>query len=338
LLDPAGRYRDHLLAQGLQMSGKFLRRAWRNGLPAVACLAAASLIQPVQDRIDAHQNRSLVDPDILYFSSPRAVKALALGYDSLVADVYWMRAIQYYGRRDEAARRRVPYKNLPVLQDIVTTLDAKMLDVYRAGSVFLAEPEPLGAGQPLEALRLLDKGISLRPKEWLLRFDKGFVHFLYLKDYKQAGQTWLEASRVEGAPPWMEALAARGLSQGGEIDTAKELWRRQLEGSGRADVRENARNHLASIQVDEDISTLEFLLDKYAAGHGAPAARPESLVEAGLLNFVPNDPSGVPYRYNPATGAVSLSTDSKVRYVEMPFNYRESFKNKLRRQYQANRK
>ncbi len=315
-----------------------LLRSQRKWLLGAACFGAALLILPVQNRIDAQMNRTTVDPDILYFSSPRMVKAMALGYDDLVADVYWMRAIQYYGRREEAARRRVPYKNLAALLDMVTTLDSKMLDVYRAGSIFLGEPEPMGAGKPLEAVRLLEKGISLWPQEWRLRFDKGFVHFLYLKDYKQAGEAWLDASHCAGAPPWMSALAARSLSQGGAVETAKELWHRQLGDSTRADLKENARNHLDSIQVDETIWTLEFLLEKYAAAHGAQAARLEDLVSAGYLTFLPKDPSGVPYPYDAATGKVSLSPDTKVRYIALTYSYREVFRAKLARLYESNRK
>src|SRR3974377_2183287 len=118
----------------------------------------------------------------LYFGSPAAVKKIALGYDGLVADVYWMGTIQYYGRREEAARRQVRYKNLGRLLDITTTLDPDLLDAYHAGSCFLAEADPVGAGQPYEAIKLLDKGISRHPQEWQLFFDRGFVHFWFTKD------------------------------------------------------------------------------------------------------------------------------------------------------------
>ncbi len=303
------------------------RNRWWLG---VACLAAALLIKPVQDRIDVRLQRASMDPDVLYFSSPPAVKALALGYDGLLADIYWMRAIQYYGRREEAARRQVRYKNLAPLLDIVTTLDPKMLDVYRAGSIFLAEPDPVGAGQPLEAIKLLDKGISFQPQEWRLWFEKGIVYFWYLKDFSKAGEVWLDASRLTSAPHWMANLAASAFSQGGAIETAKDLWRRQLEGSTREDVKDNARNHLASIQVDEDIWTLEFVLEQYAARHGSPPASLETLVRAGYLTFIARDPSGVPYRYDAATGKVSLSPQSKVRYLSLDYDYRESFRAKLR--------
>lgn len=317
--------------------GSFLR-SQHKWLLCAASIGAALLILPVQNRIDAQINRMPVDPDLLYFSSPGVVKAISLGYDDLVADVYWMRAIQYYGRREEAARRRVPFKNLAALLDIVTTLDPKMLDVYRAGSVFLGEPEPVGAGKPLEAIRLLEKGISLAPQEWRLRYDKGFVYFLYLKDHRKAGEAWLDASQCAGAPPWMSALAARGLSQGGAVETAKELWLRQLQDSTRADLKENARSHLDSIQVDETIWTLEFLLEKYAAARGAQAARLEDLVSAGYLTFVPKDPSGVPYRYDAKTGKVSISPDTRVRYLALNYDYREIFRENLVRMYESTRR
>ncbi len=319
------------------MSPRSLQGTPRAWLVGVGCLIAVTLIKPVQDRIDAAGSRASIDPDLLYFSSPEVVKGMALGYDGLAADIYWMRAIQYYGRRAEADRRQIRYKNLPALLDIVTSLDPRMTDVYRAGSSFLAEPLPVGAGQPLEAIRLLEKGISFLPQEWRLRFDEGFVYFWHLQDGRRAGQIWLEASRVPGAPPWMESLAARGFSQGGEMETAKDLWRRQLENSTREDLKENALNHLATIQADEDIWTLEFFLEKYLSAHGSFPARLEFLVQAGYFSRVPKDPSGVPYAYDPATGGVSLRPDSKVRHLNLPSNYCDAFKARLAQLYGSGR-
>jgi tetratricopeptide (TPR) repeat protein len=289
------------------------------------------LIVPVQNRLDASLAHAATDPDLLYFSSPSLVKSLALGYDGLMADLYWMRTVQYYGRRDEAAQRKIPYKNLAALLDIVTTLDPDMVDVYRAGSIFLAESDPVGAGQPAEAIRLLDKGILSLPQDWRLPFDKGFIYFWYVKDYRQAGQAWLAASRIDGSPKWLEALAARGLSQGGAVETAKSLWRRQLEEATRADLKANAANHLASIQVDEDRWTLEYFLAKYAAAHGSFPARLDALVMERYLQFVPKDPSGVEYSYDSAGGTIRLSPASKVRYLKLPYDYEPTFKARLAR-------
>ena len=186
------------------------RQAW---LLCGICMLCVLLIKPVQDRLESRSTIREPKPDLLYFSSPTAVKTIALGYDHLLADFYWMRTIQYYGRRDEADKRPVRYKNLPTLLDITTTLDPHLLDAYRVGSNFLAEPDPVGAGQPQEALKLLDKGIRANPGEWRLYYDKGFVYYWFLQDYKSSGETWMEASKLSSAPHWMAGLAAMSMSK-----------------------------------------------------------------------------------------------------------------------------
>ena len=298
-----------------------------------ACVVLALLIKPIQDRVEARLGQQSIVTDQLYFGSPAAVKKMALGYEGMLADVYWMRAIQYYGRREEAAKRPVRYKNLRTLLDIATTLDPGMLDAYRAGSSFLAEPDPVGAGQPREAIELLDKGISHHPLEWRLWFDKGFVYLWFLKDFKSAGEAWLVASRISTAPPWMEGLAAMGLSRSGAVETAKILWQHQYQESNRADVKENARNHLLSIQVAEDLWTMEFFLNKYRERMGHFPQKLDDLVRAGFLRYIPRDPLGTPYLYEPKMGTIRLDPQTGIRRMDVPESYRQAYLERLARLY-----
>ena len=293
---------------------------------ALVFLVCAALVKPVQDRMDARVGDPGLDPDLLYFSSPAAVKRMALGYDCLLADFYWMRTIQYYGRRDEADRRVVRYKNLPKLLDITTTLNPDLLDAYRSGSSFLAEADPIGAGRPGEALKLLDKGLRTHPQEWRLMYDKGFIYYWFLKDYKAAGDTWLAASRLPEAPHWMEGLAAASLTKGGAMDIAVSLWERQYRESGRANIRENARNHLLSIQVAKDLWTLEFLLEKYQLEHDSFPRNLQELVRGKARKYSLVDPLGTPYEYDSRTGEVKLSAESKVRFLKIPESFREELR------------
>jgi tetratricopeptide (TPR) repeat protein len=279
------------------------------------CLICALMIKPVQDGFEARREEPGPDADLLYFSSPALVKKLALGYDGLVADYYWMRTIQYYGRREEASKRIVRYKNLSRLLEITTTLDPDLLDAYHAGSCYLAEPDPVGAGQPREAIKLLERGISAHPLEWRLRYDKGFVYYWFFRDYRKAAEVWLDASRIPGAPHWMESLAAASFSKGGSIEMALLLWRRQYEESTRADVRENARNHLLSIQVDGELRILQRTIEEYRQKSGSfPATlRQLAAVQSGKVPIA--DPSGTPYDYDAATGKVSLSPNTRFHYL-----------------------
>ncbi len=290
------------------------------------CLICAVLIKPLQDRCESRRAQSAQGPDLLYFSSPAAVKSVSLGYDNLISDFYWMRAIQYYGRREEADKRPVRYKNLSALLDITTTLDPHLLDVYRVGSSFLAEPDPIGAGQPHEALKLLDKGIRVFPNDWRLLYDKGFIYYWFLQDYKSAGEMWLAASKLPSAPYWTAGLAAMSMSKGGAIEIALALWQRQYQESDRKDIRENARNHLLSFQVAKDIWTLEMLLDKFRASNGTFPQSLRELARGQKHKYSTTDPSGIPYSYNPQTGGVRLNAESKIRYLKVPDAYKQQLR------------
>ena len=64
------------------------------GLPLLFASVAA-----LQTRIDAHTRNQSQGEETLLLSSPTVVKKLSLGYDSLLADIYWTRVVQYYGGR-----------------------------------------------------------------------------------------------------------------------------------------------------------------------------------------------------------------------------------------------
>ena len=51
------------------------------------------------------------------------VKRPSLGYDGLMADIYWTRAVQYFGRRHLTSRE--DYNLLAPLLEITTALDPK---------------------------------------------------------------------------------------------------------------------------------------------------------------------------------------------------------------------
>lgn len=292
-------------------------------------LLSAALIKPLQDGMDRRLGGPARVLDVLYFNSPEMLKRIALGYDSLLADVYWMRSIQYYGRIDEAERRPVRYGNLGTLLEVTTALDPRILAAYRFGAVFLGEPEPVGAGEPHAAVKLLEKGIRQFPDEWHLRFDQGFVYFWYLKDYRKAGEVWLSASKVPGAPDWLPGLAAMGMSKSGAVETARTLWQRQYEEADREDTRQKARKYLETMQVDELRWTLEFFVERYRRRFGSRPSALRGLVTAGYFKRIPVDPSGAPFVYDPSTGKVLLGPASKLVHLSMPYDYREAFEQRL---------
>ena len=80
--------------------------------------------------------------------SPAVVGALSLSYDSVAADYYWIRAIQYFGSTRLSTAPDKRYDRLYPLLDLTTTMDPRFGAAYLFGAVFLAEPLPGGPGRP----------------------------------------------------------------------------------------------------------------------------------------------------------------------------------------------
>ena len=75
---------------------------------------------------------------VLYVRSGEALRRLSLSFSPLLADVYWVRAVQYYGGTRLSASTTRRYDLLYPLLDITTSLDPRFNIAYRFGSIFLA--------------------------------------------------------------------------------------------------------------------------------------------------------------------------------------------------------
>src|SRR6476469_3959575 len=106
-----------------------------------------------------------IEDDSLYLTSPRAARRMTLSYHALAADLYWIRALQYFGgtrRMVQAGQtigeERSRYAQLYPLLDLTTSLDPRFNLAYRFGAIFLAEAPPAGPGRTDLAIALLEKG------------------------------------------------------------------------------------------------------------------------------------------------------------------------------------
>ena len=61
--------------------------------------------------------------NLLYVRSPEAMRRLALSYDGLLADTYWIRAVQHFGATRRSTETNNRYDLLYPLLDLTTSLD-----------------------------------------------------------------------------------------------------------------------------------------------------------------------------------------------------------------------
>ena len=113
-------------------------------------------------------NRPPADPSMeeerLYVTGA-AARRMSLSFNGLVADWYWMRSLQYVGRKILAQGEKVELNSLASLDlkllypllDTATTLDPQFIPVYEYGAVVLPE---INAD---DAIKLVRKGIENNP-------------------------------------------------------------------------------------------------------------------------------------------------------------------------------
>jgi tetratricopeptide (TPR) repeat protein len=275
-----------------------------------ALLVLAALLDSQRDRLAAAAPAH--GSDLLYIQSPGVVRKMALSYDSALADVYWMRALQHYGyyRLHRSAPER--YRLLYPLLDLTTTLDPRFIPAYRFGAIFLAEPDPGGAGRPDLAVKLLEKGVALAPQTWQYYHDIGFVYYWHLNDYRKAAEWFERGGEVPGSPWWLRTYAGVMLSRGGDRQASRALWQNLLLAADNSWVRQSAQLRLAQLDALDQIVTLDGVRERFERRYGRHAGSWDELIRAGLLRGVPLDPSGAAYAIDSATGEISVSTGSKL--------------------------
>jgi hypothetical protein len=250
--------------------------------------------------------------DTLYINSPKLLKRASLGFDGLMACIYWTRSVQYFGHRHFL--RSHTYNELAPLLEITTALDPHMIPAYQFGASFLAPKPPNGAGEPIRAIELMKYGIQNNPDNWRLYYDLGFVYYTELKDYKRAGEVFEQGSKVPNAHPFLKILAAQLAEHAADYATARMLWTATYESSSEAYIRQNALDHLRAIRVDEDVTHLQDAVTRFSAQTGHQPASLRELAGAAHFPGIPLDPDGNPYELAPG-GRVQVANPDDFPFI-----------------------
>lgn len=230
---------------------------------------------------------------MLYISSPKLLKRLSLGYDGLLADIYWTRTVQYFGGIH--SRGGGTYKLLWPLLNIATQLDPHLIPAYEFGETFLLAKPPQGAGDPDKAIELVQYGTQNNPDNWRLYYDLAFIYYDQ-KDYLHASEAFLRASQLPSAHPFLKIMAAQMAQHGGDLRTARMMWSATYETTHDKLIQANAAAHLRAIQVNEEVTALEHLVKSYRDRTGHFPETFSEMVSAGSMRSIPLDPLRHPYR------------------------------------------
>lgn len=290
---------------------KVARLVPSNSLPyaVIAVMLCVSIaVQVIRDRGWQPYEPS---SGVMWVRSGELARRLALGFHNLAADVYWIRAVVYYGGQRLNERQR-NFDQLYPLLDLVTSLDPYFRVAYRFGAIFLAEEYPGGAGRPDLAVQLLQKGVASDPSCWECAEDIGFVYYWWVDDYARAAEWFKRAGDMPGAPNWLAALAAVTLAEGGNRDSSRKLWTELRDNADVEWLRQNARHRLRQLDAMDAIDELNRATQRFIERMGRPPAHWEEVARLERWPSIPTDPGGTVFALDPVTGRVGLSEASSL--------------------------
>jgi tetratricopeptide (TPR) repeat protein len=262
---------------------------------------------------------SKMEEEKLYVTGA-AARRMSLSFNGIVADWYWMRSLQYVGRRVIKQGEKFQFEDLGTLDlkllypllDTATTLDPQFIAVYEYGGVVLP------AINDEDAIKLLKKGVENNPNEWRLFQHLGYIYW-ERGDYKTASAIYADGAKLPDVPGWMQAMSARMLVEGGSRDTAREIYTRMYEQSEDRTIKRMAGLRLKQINSLDERDIIRRVLSDYNAQKGyCPSDWREvaARLQAARLRLDPNtgaplDPADTPYVLK-ADCEVDLSLDSEV--------------------------
>jgi tetratricopeptide (TPR) repeat protein len=287
------------------------------GLVVVIGMTCAALLVRRLDTLRPPPDPNAID-ESLYLDGKTA-RRMSLGFNGLAADWYWMRSLQYVGRKimkvDNAPIDNLVQLNLKLLApllDTATTLDPEFQDPYEYAAVVLPSIDVN------EAIRITKKGVDANPNAWRLYHHLGYIYWQQ-RDYQAAGEIYGRGAQIADAPPWMEAMKAKMTADGGSRSTAREIYTRMYEQSTDEKVKDMARKRL--LQLDS-LDQRDSLRELFAAYHTRRGKCPNSWKEiepvfralriAVDASGAPLDPSGMPYVLRAGACEVDLNPKSEI--------------------------
>ena len=281
----------------------------------IAGMAATVLLARSIDARRPAPDPNAIDESL--YLNPNTAKRVSLGFNGLVADWYWMRSLQYVGRKIVSVPEDVPIDSLSQLNlkllapllDTATTLDPEFADPFEYAAVVLP------AVDPDAAIRILRKGIDTNPSAWRLYHHLGYIHWQQ-KDYAAASDMYRRGSELPGAPEWMAAMVAKMAAEGGSRNTAREIYKRMHEESADEKVKDMARRRLLQLDSLDHREILRRLMTEHKTRVGqCPTTWKEMSPVLRSLRIpvdqsgAPLDPTRVPYQLR--AGACEADLDSK---------------------------
>jgi len=223
--------------------------------------------------------RAPADPRV-FVPSPKFFLDFSPSFRTSIADVYYLRMIQYYGEHLKSGR----LESLPAMVDLVTALSPHFTRPYRFGAFALVD-----AGRPDLSVQFLQRGFRENPTQWGFPAYLGYFAYQYGSGSKKqndlAAARWYEraAAVVPGSPLYLLRLAAVLSGKGGDLEKAVTMWG-QVYAAGDKYSRQKAVTGLNRILPNDRTAQMKAVAPLYGT---MPKADFEALTAELFKGYAP---------------------------------------------------
>ena len=272
-------------------------------------LAAVWTVRGANHWLETRQVEQVADGGVGVLPDGHVVRALSLGFERVVADLFWIRTIYYVGDESSSA---AGWPAAERLANLVTDIDPH----YDSAYVVMASVLNGLRKDPDAAIRLLEKGAAVS-SYWRIHFLLGFQYFMEKQDYLR-GAKCLERAAALGGPTYLQFLISRLYTSAGDPTTAMQFIALRLKNEETPAVREQLEKRLADLWIDRDLGLIDAAIAKYRAGGRDAPKNVQALVDAGLLPALPRDPKGGEYWIDWQTGQAVCGLEHDDLRVKLP--------------------
>jgi len=266
----------------------------------IILLLSCGAFSGLKIKTDQILRKKIAGSSIIYIPSGKYLKFATFGYSSVVADLIYLWAIQYYSDYSIPDR----FKYLDHIFSIIAELDPRYVDPYEIGALIAAaEAQDIGL-----AFKILDRGLEKNPNQWIFPFEAASFAQMTKKDFQLARAYYKKAMDIKGSPDLIKRLYANAAFKAMDFKTSWETWLEVYNTAKEDWIKKIASNHLYQVKAAMDIQAIGEALAKFKEKYGHNPSSLDELTKTGWLSSLPKDMDGKDYVYDPGTGEVRSAT------------------------------
>ena len=237
-------------------------------------------------------------------ASKASLDFLVGNFQHIVADYYWLRSVEYFGRRDA---HEEGYPLLGPLLERSLRLDPHFFKpAYVAGTILNSKPKQLELSH-----RLWGDAMTYHPDRWELPCIAGFNAYMYQNAPKVALPLLQAAAELPGCPPRVQKIAAKLSVETAQPEIGLALIESMMETVDDPDLLQTYEEKRRLLILEVELKAFNRALEYFVSEYERPPSSMDELMRAmGNRNPSDQDPVGGKY-FVDEQGKIQTTSESK---------------------------